>query len=111
MEFRIEDRDTPPLDRFDDTRTTYMGRKIRLPVFWIEGERFSLTLTNMVRVVEDLNESQAILGRCLDLLEVRDRNGIEGAALALQEQCRKLTGWKAKYKRDVPKRPLRRHHL
>ena len=112
MEFRVEDGSTPVEGRFDDTRTTYMGRKFRLPVFWIDGERFALSLANTLRATESVDDAKAILSRCVDMVEgSRDRRGIEGAALLLQEQCRKLMGWKSNPKRDKPRRARRAYYL
>ena len=111
MEIRFEDGDVERVGRFDDTRTTYFGRRQKLPVFWIEGERFSLTLANMVRAASVIEDATNLLAVCLDAIDARDRSGIEGAALLLQEQCRKLIGWKEKPKRDVLKRKPMRANL
>ena len=110
MDFRIEDGDPERVGRFDDTRTTYFGRRQRLPVFWVDGERFSLTLANMIRAAQSIEDATNILGVCMDAVDVRDRRGVEGYALALQQKCRNLIGWKQKPRRDVQKRkPIRAH--
>lgn len=110
MNFRIEEGDPEKAGRFDDTRTTYFGRRQRLPVFWVDGERFTLSLANMIRAAQSIEDASSILGVCLDAIEGGDRRGIEGYALALQQKCRQLIRWKDKPKRDVPRR-LRRPNV
>lgn len=112
MEFRIEDGRMPAEGRFKDTHTTYMGRRFRLPVFWLDQERFALSLANAQRVVHSLDDARKLLSHCADMVDgLTNRDGLEGAALLLQEQCRKLMGWKANPKRDVPRRRRRAYYL
>ena len=112
MEFRIGDGSTPAEGRFKDTHTFYMGRRFKLPVFFIDGERFALSLSNAQRAVESVDAAKVLLSRCADMVEgLRDRRGIESAALLLQEQCRKLMGWKEKPKRDKPRRRRQAYYL
>lgn len=112
MKFRVEDADAKPEGRFKDTHTSYQGRKIKLPVFYIGRERFALSLSNAQQAVVSVDAAKAVLSRCVDMLDdTVDRSGIEDAALLLQEQCRKLMGWKEKPKRDKPPRRARSYYL
>lgn len=108
IELRIDDGQFTAADgRFKDRVTHYEGRKIKLPSFWMNGQRFTLSLPNMMAARDSVADAEKIVRTCADLAKVEDLRGVEQAALQLHQHCRELTGWKAKYKRDAKPRRLR----
>lgn len=104
--FRLDqDGDEPEVSRFNDRFTTYEGRKVRLPSFWLAGERFTLSLTNMAQVVKDASAGASIVRLLAAELEAEASDEqVSAAAMVLQLRCRELSGWKERPKRDVKRR-------
>lgn len=102
---RLDDGSSADEGRFKGGFTHYEGRRVRLPAFWIGGERIYLSLTHMVQCAHDAGAGEKILRRLAAELE-QDAVGVEGFALVLQQRCRELIGWKPTIKRDVKRRRL-----
>lgn len=114
FELRIDALQESEPSRFKDGVTTYEGRKVKLPSFWLTApggtEKFTLSLTNMIQVCQDASAAQGILRRLGAELEM-DLGGVDAAALVLQSHCREVAKWKpiTAQKRDVQRRMLPAH--
>lgn len=100
MDFHaIDEADGP------DCWVRYYGRRERVAVFLLGGERITLGFSDTRRCADDADACRETVAALCDTHQV------EQVASRLQAHCRQITGWKEKPKRDVQKRgrALRRY--
>jgi hypothetical protein len=119
MNLVIDDGQQGQAGRFNDMYTHYMGRKVRLAVFWLESERVALGMAETLGCASSLPHCQQLLRALAERTGLR-AIGLESAALTLHAHCRSITdhktGWYSKenpngVKRDQPKSRPRKMYL
>ena len=102
--------DFRPVDQADapDCWTRYHGRKVRVAVFYLDGERAALGLSDTHRCAASIEACRATLR---NLAYSDSPSDPAGHALALQAHCQRMTNYKEKPKRDVHKRVVPRRYV
>lgn len=102
--------DFRPIDDADgpDCWTRYHGRRLRVAVFFLNGERLALGLADTHRCASDVESCRTVLRN----LAFDDAPSDPAAhAFALQAHCQRMTNYKEKPKRDVQKRTMPRRYV